>query len=186
MDNSKKLYVILDADNIQLDVFINDIKPQIEYKYGKPFQIYLYCQTNLTFRYESMRLLTVSIVCSKTRNKNSTDAQIIFQTGKIIGESDSNTVVIVSNDQIFNEITSNEVILIGNNTNTKKLKLNKHNLLNIFNELSKECITNKSKDIYLDELLSYFSKYSLTNLEDFINQIPELCISKTNCVYSRK
>ena len=186
MENNRNIYILLDADNIQFEVFINDIKPQIEYKYGKPIQIYLYCQTNLTFKYESMRKLTLSILCSRTRNKNSTDAQIIFHTGKIIGESSDNMVIIVSNDQIFNEISGDSVVIIGNNQNMKKLKLNKNNILNVFTDLSKDCKFNKSKDIYIDEFLPYFSKYSITNLEDSINQIPELCISKTNCVYWRR
>ena len=95
-------YVLLDGDNIQLDVFINDIKPQIEYKYGKKFKINLYCQSNIIFRYQTMRELTLSISCSKTKSKNSTDAQIIYHAGKLIGEDPSNVVVIVSNDQIFN------------------------------------------------------------------------------------
>jgi len=182
----ENVYVLLDSDNIQFEVFVNDIKPQIEYKYGKQLIIHLYCQTNLTFRYETMRRLTLSIICSKTRNKNSTDAQIIFQAGKIIGESETNIVIIVSNDNIFNEIASDKVVIMGNNPNCKKLKLNKTNILNVFTELSKDCKFNKSKDIYIDELLPYFSKYSITNLEDSINQIPELCISKTNCVYWRR
>ena len=179
-------YVLLDGDNIQLDVFINDIKPQIEYKYGKIFKIILYCQSNIIFRYQTMRELTLSISCSKTKNKNSTDAQIIYQAGKIVGEDTDNIVVIVSNDQIFNEIVNKNVFLIGNN-NCKKLKLNRTNLLNVFEELSKDCKTNLSKDIYLDEFLFYFSKNSVTAIESLINnQIPELCISKNNCVYWRR
>ena len=179
-------YVLLDGDNIQLDVFLNDIKPQIEYKYGKKFRINVYCQSNLILRYQSMRELTLSINCSKTKSKNSTDAQIIYQAGKLVGENNQNTVIIVSNDQIFNEITNQNVILIGNN-NCKKLKLNRTNLLNVFEELSKDCKTNLSKDIYLDEFLFYFSKNSVNAIETLItNQIPELCISKNNCVYYRR
>jgi hypothetical protein len=179
-------YVLLDGDNIQLDVFINDIKPQIEYKYGKIFKIILYCQSNIIFRYQTMRELTLSISCSKTKNKNSTDAQIIYQAGKIVGEDTDNIVVIVSNDQIFNEIVNKNVFLIGNN-NCKKLKLNRTNLLNVFDELSKDCKTNLSKDIYLDEFLFYFSKNSVCAIETLINNhIPELCISKSNCVYYRR
>jgi hypothetical protein len=179
-------YVLLDGDNIQLEVFINDIKPQIEYKYGKKFKIILYCQSNIIFRYQTLRELTLSISCSKTKNKNSTDAQIIYQAGKIVGENPENIVIIVSNDQIFNEITSQNVFLIGNN-NCKKLKLNRTNLLHAFEELSKDCKTNLSKDIYLDEFLFYFSKNSITAIETLINtQIPELCVSKSNCVYWRR
>ena len=62
-------FVMVDGDNIQLDVFINEIKPQIEYKYGKKFKINVYCQSNLIVRYQSMRELTLSINCSKTKNK---------------------------------------------------------------------------------------------------------------------
>ena len=176
---------MVDGDNIQLDVFINDIKPQIEYKYGKTFQLYLYCQTNLTFRYESMRFLTVSIVCSKTRNKNSTDAQIIYQTGVLIGQNPENLIVIVSNDQIFNEIVSENVILMGNKSHPTKLKLSRSNVLNVYKELSKDCKINLSKDVFLDDFLTYFSKSSLNEIELIINEIPELCISKSNCVYAK-
>jgi len=187
MNDSMSIYVLLDGDNIQLDVFINDIKPQIEYKYGKKFKINVYCQSNLIVRYQSMRELTLSITCSKTKNKNSTDAQIIYQAGKFIGENPDNKVIIVSNDQIFNEIVSENIFLIGNNTNSKKLKLNRTNLLQVFEELAKDCKTNLSKDIYLDEFLCYFSKNSIGNIESVItNQIPELCISKNNCVYYRR
>ena len=179
-------YILLDGDNIQLDIFINDIKPQIEYKYGKKFKIILYCQSNIIFRYQIMRELTLSINCSKTRNKNATDAQILYQAGKLIGEDPSNIVIIVSNDQIFNEIVNENVFLIGNN-NCKKMKLNRTNLLNVFEELSKDCKTNLSKDIYLDEFLFYFSKDSISSIETLINNhIPELCISKSNCVYWRR
>jgi small GTP-binding protein len=114
------------------------------------------------------------------------DAVFIYQAGKIVGENPENIVIIVSNDQIFNEITSQNVFLIGNN-NCKKLKLNRTNLLHAFEELSKDCKTNLSKDIYLDEFLFYFSKNSITAIETLINiQIPELCVSKSNCVYWRR
>jgi hypothetical protein len=174
---------MIDGDNIQLEVFINEIKPQIEYKYGKEFQINLYCQTNLVLKYESMRTLNLSINCSRTKNKNSTDAQILYQTGVLIGENPDNIVLIISNDQIFNEISSHKVILIGNKIHSTKLKLSKNNLLSVFKELSKDCKLNPSKDIFLDDFLSYFSKYSLSEIESLINKIPNLCISKSNCVY---
>ena len=176
---------MIDGDNIQLDVFINEIKPQIEYKYGKEFQINLYCQTNLVLKYESMRSLNLCINCSKTKNKNSTDAQILYQTGLLIGENPDNKVIIISNDQIFNEISSHNVILIGNKIHSTKLKLSKNNLLTVFKELSKDCKFNPSKDIYLDDFLTYFTKNSLSEIESLINKIPGLCISKSNCVYAK-
>ena len=176
-------FVMLDADNIQLEVFINEIKPQIEYNYGKEFKINLYCQTNLVLKYEPMRSLNLSINCSRTKNKNSTDAQILYQTGLIIGEDINNKVLIISNDQIFNEINNDNVIIIGNNTHKNKLKLSKKNLLTVFKELSKDCKFNPSKDIFLDDFLTYFTKNSLSEIEILINKISELCISKSNCVY---
>lgn len=178
-------FVMVDGDNIQLDVFINEIKPQIEYKYGKGIKINLYCQTNLVLKYESMRTLKLSISCSKTKNKNSTDAQILYQTGVLIGQNSENLIVIVSNDQIFNEIVSDNVILMGNKPHPTKLKLSRSNVLNVYKELSKDCKINLSKDVFLDDFLTYFSKSSLNEIELIINEIPELCISKSNCVYAK-
>jgi hypothetical protein len=180
------VHVLLDADNILLEVFINDIKPQIEYKYGKIYNIYLYCQSNLVFKYETMRKIDLSINCSKTRNKNSTDAQILFQAGVINGKFPDDQIIIVSNDQIYNEIISENIVLMGNNKNGKKLKLNKTNILTVFGIFSKDLKINRSKDIYIHDFLEYFSKYSLIDIENLIKQIPELCISKSNCVYMKR
>jgi len=184
----KDVYVLLDADNIQLEIFIKDILPQIEYKYGKILNLSIFCQTNIIIKYISNKSMSFCLKCSKTKNKNASDAQILFEAGKIYIENDANTIIIVSNDKIFNEIVDNErIFLYENNINKKNLKLNKQNIINIYNQLKIEYGNNASTDVFIDDLICYFNKPSITTLKEFIiNNIPELSVSKSNCVYYSK
>jgi hypothetical protein len=177
-------YVLLDGDNILLDVFIKHVKPKLEFMYGTNYSLSLYCQTNLTFRYESLRSIKLSLSCTRTRTKNATDAQILFEAGKLIGESYDNIVIIVSNDKIFNEIViPNKVILMGYENNIKRLRLTKENLLKVFRE-HVENRKDKSEDFFLEDYTNLFSKYSISTIKEHIQlYVPELSISNTNCIY---
>lgn len=180
----KTIYVLLDGDNILLEIFIKYIKPKIDYNYGNKYSTTLYCQTNLTFRYESLRHIKLSLQCSKTRTKNATDAQILFQAGKLVGESEDSVVIIVSNDKIFNEIViPDRIILMGYESNTKRLRLTKENLLKVYKE---HIDTRKdiSEDFFLEDYNILFNKYSLSTIKEHIQLfVPELSISNTNCIY---
>ena len=180
----KSIYVLLDGDNILLDVFIKYVKPKIDYIYGTNYNVSLYCQTNLTFRYESLRSIKLSLRCTRTRTKNATDAQILFEAGRLIGDSHENVVIIVSNDKIFNEITiPDKVILMGYENNIKRLRLTKENLLKVFKEHI-DTRKDKAEDFYLEDYTNSFSKYSISTIKEHINlYVPELSISNTNCIY---
>jgi hypothetical protein len=128
--------------------------------------------------------ISLDILCTKYKNKNCTDAHILFDCGKLVGgDSSENDIIIVSNDKIFNEIVDEKTIYqMGTPSLTKRLKLNKNNLFSILEKLHKEANYSKSHDVYVDDLTDYFN-VGISDLINYIQGIPELSISKTNVVY---
>ena len=179
-------YILLDADNINLETFIKDVLPKIEYRFGKKenYKIRLYSQSNMIFKHIPELRISLDILCSKYKNKNCTDAHILFDCGKLVGgESSENDIIIVSNDKIFSEIVDEKNIYqMGFQGQTKRLKLNKNNLLTTLEKLHKESNYSKSHDIYVDDLVEHFN-VGISDIVNYIQGIPELSISKTNVVY---
>ena len=57
-------------------------------------------------------------MCSETNKKNSSDARIIYETGKL--NTLGHKVIIVSNDNIYREIEGDDVILIQFDASNKE------------------------------------------------------------------
>lgn len=98
--------IFLDGDNIPIDHYYRDIEQKIK-NIINPISVdtivpNVYNQSNMVFKYTSTRDVKMRICCCKTTNKNATDAQILFNTGRAIAEG--KRVIIVSNDKIFTEI----------------------------------------------------------------------------------
>uniref|UniRef100_A0A6C0I941 PIN-like domain-containing protein n=1 Tax=viral metagenome TaxID=1070528 RepID=A0A6C0I941_9ZZZZ len=179
-------YILLDADNINIELFVKDVFPKIQYQFGKEtYHINIYCQTNIIFKHLSSFDISVNLKCTKYKNKNSTDAHILFECGRLV--NDDNMIIIVSDDKIFSEITNDRNIFqIGVCDFNKKMKLNKINLLSLIERLYKDSNYSLSYDIFLDDLVKYFKNVGISDIENLINSgVPELGISKTNVIYKR-
>ena len=98
--------VLIDGDNISIEKYFEHVFDNIKkITNGEDYNTTILCQSNIFFRFCSNRNFDVSIRCCKTQNKNATDANILFLTGKYIAQSYN--VIIVSNDKIYSEISDN-------------------------------------------------------------------------------
>lgn len=178
------LYVLVDGDNVQIEAYLNFVKHNLESQFGTDYSLYFYCQSNMIFKYKSMRTENLSIVCSQTTNKNASDARILFQAGKFIAESDENQVVIVSNDKIFEEIVDNkDVFCIGYDTSkSKRMRVTKDNIMKTFTKLVEN--KDESEDIILEDFREYFKCQSTSDLKNYIKKhLPELYVSGNDTLY---
>lgn len=180
--------IFLDGDNIPIEHYYNEITEKIS-NIIRPDNINdiipnVFSQSNMVFKYTSMRDVTMRICCCNTTNKNATDAQIIFNVGK--KHAQGKKIIIVSNDKIFNEIADNNIIVIQHNNNfenEKKPKLRKNNIINAINEIKDG---NDSKDVYLCDLCSYFPNHQMSKLRYYINSLYDINISANDCVYIKQ
>lgn len=177
-------YVLIDGDNIQFDTFQEHVRCVVDSRFGSGYVPCVFCQTNVIVKYASMKHSNLEIVCSKTTNKNASDAQILLRTGAIL-EGDTNAiVVIVSNDKIFEEIQDNvRVFVIGYTSTKKRTKLKKATVLAAMKELT-NARENVYDDIYLSDLYEYLNCNSVASLKDYIQRfVPELHVSGNDGVF---
>lgn len=178
------LHVLIDGDNIHLDTFLTYIKPNVDKLFGREYIPVLFCQTNVLIKYRECRTASVQICCSKTSNKNASDARILVEIGKLQEKSQENIIVIVSNDRIFEEVADSvkvHIMTYVNKTKTKKLK--RKNVLDVLQDLN-DAKESQSDDIYIDDLCEHFKGVSKLDMKGYIvNSVPELRVSSNDVIF---
>ena len=179
------LYVLIDGDNIQYETFTNEVKQHIDKRFGTAYTPIVFCQTNVLIKYQSQKTVNVEIRCSKTKNKNASDARMLYEIGKIMESGYDNTIVIVSNDKIFEEVCDDKQVFVytyyGNGSSRVKLK--KANVIRAINELIQQR-ENESDDIFLCDLFEYMGCKSSVTLRDYINKfIPEVYVTSNDAIF---
>lgn len=178
--------IFLDGDNIPVDHYLDEVKSKLTHVLH-PCDVNsivptVFSQSNMVLKYTSQRMTQMKICCCKTTNKNATDAQILFHTGKAV--ANGYKVVIVSNDKIFKEIENSEqIFVIGNlndNSTTKKVRLRKKTVVQAVNEIKNG---DDSVDVYLEDIIRYFPNHSLNKVRDFIQSLHDVKINASECVY---
>lgn len=112
--------VIIDGDNVPLEKYFNIVEPILNKDYPGFDAPLLICQSNIIIKYKRGHYFNINFMCSQTSKKNSSDARIIYETGKL--NANGNTVIIVSNDNIYKEIEGDDVILIQFDASNKERK----------------------------------------------------------------
>ena len=177
-------HIYIDGDNISLEKYLENIhlniKPIIQ---DTEFKTFLVCQSNIIFKYKSNRHLEFSVLCCETKNKDATDAKIIFNAGKSVASG--HKVIIVSNDRIYEEIKCDEVIIVNYviPAEPKFARLKKRRLINAIHELNEMHKDDPSYDIYLEDIQSYFPSYEILQIRRFIESCVDVKISNMNTVY---
>ena len=110
--------VIIDGDNVPLEKFFNIVEPILNKDYGDYDTPLLICQSNIIIKYKRGHYFNINFMCSETNKKNSSDARIIYETGKL--NTLGHKVIIVSNDNIYREIEGDDVILIQFDASNKE------------------------------------------------------------------
>jgi hypothetical protein len=177
------IHVLIDGDNIQYETFINNVKDTLESSFGTDYKPIIFCQTNVLIKYKTQKSVDLQICCSKTTNKNASDARIILEVGKLL-QGTSDKIVVVSNDKIFEEITDNiRVFNIGYQNDKKKVKLKK----NIVISAMKDLISSREKesdDVYLCDLYDYMQCTSVSTLKEYIQRfVPELYLANNDAMF---
>ena len=178
--------IIIDGDNISLERYFTDIQNNIN-SITKTGDVHttVICQSNLTFKYVSQRSIELSLHCCKTQNKNATDANILFHTGRYVAQG--HHVIIVSNDKIYCEIADNtNVTIIGYTPPQSEYSCNKLRKKTIIQTLSKlKHIHGDSYDVTLDDLQYYFPKYSRLEVRKYIEslRLHGIIINASDVVY---
>ena len=115
--------VIIDGDNVSLEKYFNIVEPILNQDYNNYDTPLLICQSNIIIKYRRGHDFNINFMCSETNKKNSSDARIIYETGKL--NSLGHKVIIVSNDNIYKEIESDDVIIIQFDASNKQRNQNK-------------------------------------------------------------
>ena len=181
-----KYQIIIDGDNISLERYFSDIQSNIN-SITKTDNVHttVICQSNLTFKYVSQRSIELSLHCCKTQNKNATDANILFYTGRYVEQG--HHVIIVSNDKIYSEIADNtNVTIVGYTPPQSEYssnKLRKKTITQIIKQLRH--IHGDSYDVTLDDLQTYFPKYSRLEIRKYIEslRLHGIIINASDVVY---
>ncbi len=171
------MQVLIDGDNIQWDTFVDNVKDDIEKKFGTNYIPTLFCQSHILIKFRSLQETDLKIVCSRTNNKNATDARILLEVGKLL--QTSSKIIIVSNDKIFQEVVDNEkIFLFGYSNNFKKTMIRKNVVTRAMHELLSE-----RDDVYLSDLFEQINCRSISSLRDYINKfIPEMYVAGNDIV----
>ncbi len=171
------MQVLIDGDNIQWDTFVDNVKDKIEKKFGTNYIPTLFCQSHILIKFRSLQETDLKIVCSRTNNKNATDARILLEVGKLL--QTSSKIIIVSNDKIFQEVVDNEkIFLFGYSNNFKKTMIRKNVVTRAMHELLSE-----RDDVYLSDLFEQINCRSISSLRDYINKfIPEMYVAGNDIV----
>ena len=169
--------VLIDGDNIQWDTFVDNVKDDIEKKFGKDYIPTIFCQSHILIKFRSLQETDLKIVCSRTNNKNATDARILLEVGKLL--QTSSKIIIVSNDKIFQEVVDNEkIFLFGYSNNFKKTIIRKNVVIRAMHELLSE-----SDDVYLSDLFEIINCRSISSLRDYINKfVPDMYVAANDIV----
>lgn len=177
--------IYIDGDNIPIDHYFNDIRDRVK-SIIHPVNIndiapIVYSQSNVVFKYTSARETNIRLCCCKTTNKNATDAQILFNTGK--STEKGNRVIIVSNDKIFQEIENqdNVIVVTHNFAKDKTVKLRRNNVIKAINDIKGG---DESKDVYVCDLADYFPNHSVTKIREYIDSLVDVRINRSDCVYT--
>lgn len=94
--------VIIDGDNVPLEKYHNIVEPELKAEYESLSTPLLICQSNII-------VIDIHFICSQTNKKNSADARIIFEAGRMFERGER--VIIVSNDNIYKEIECERIIV---------------------------------------------------------------------------
>lgn len=172
-------HILLDGDNIQWETYVSHVKDSIEAEYGHAYRLTVFVQTNILIKYRSLRMSSLNISCSRTTNKNASDARIILEVGKLLA-STIDTIVIISNDRIFDEIVDNDrVFMRGYMGYKKKTKLKKNLVINVMKSL----MSGPGQEVNLADLYEEINCSSISSLRDYLNKfIPELFVSSNDMV----
>tara|TARA_B100001996_G_scaffold327829_1_gene274833 strand:- start:239 stop:787 length:549 start_codon:yes stop_codon:yes gene_type:complete len=177
------VHVLLDGDNIQYEYYVRNIEELIKKQFGTDFLLTIYCQSNVIFKYKTSRDIKVNIKCSKTRNKNATDALMLYELGKLNTQEPEDTIVIVSNDRIFEEIADNKSIYQVASKIIQKKKLKEDNVKQILKQLEIEK-ENESDDILLEDLMNYLKTNSIGMLKEYIlKKVKGVHVTDSDVVY---
>lgn len=173
------IHVIIDGDNIPVDKYLEYIYPKLQLK-GKPYYTTVILQGDFKFKYASYTKITLNVQFCTTKNKNATDTRVIYEAGKSVERSEQ--VIIVSNDKIFDELKEEKDIQIVGYVINKGYKLKKKNVIwCLQQEMSNK---QENDDIYLSEFhFKYFKNLTKQVLKDYIESLPEICISPNECLY---
>ena len=178
------IHIIIDGDNIQPDKYMELIYPKIQYMLdSKPHYTTMVVQSDLRFKYQSMYKMSVNIQCCKTRNKNATDARILYLSGKSIERGEQ--VIIVSNDKIYYELEDDVLKIIGYVLIQKGNKLKKKRII----ELLQQEIDKKSEkdDIYLSDFHNkYYSNITKYELLSYLDNIKTINVSNAETLFFTK
>ena len=171
------MQVLIDGDNIQWDTFVDNVKDDIEKKFGTNYTPTIFCQSHILIKFRSLQETDLKIVCSRTNNKNATDARILLEVGKLL--QTSSKIIIVSNDRIFEEVVDNErIFLFGYSNNFKKTIIRKNVVIRAMHELLSE-----SDDVYLSDLFEIINCRSISSLRDYINKfVPDMYVAANDIV----
>ena len=164
--------IIIDGDNISMERYFTDIQKSVQ-SITKDNDVHttVICQSNLTFKYVSQRSIEFSLHCCKTKNKNSTDANVLFLTGKHVAQG--HNVIIVSNDKIYSEIADNmNVTIIGYTPPQSEYSSNKLRKKTIIQTLKNlKNVHGDAYDVTIDDLQYYFPKYSRHEVRKYIESL---------------
>ncbi len=172
------LHVLIDGDNIQWDTFVDNVKNDIEEKFGTNYIPTIFCQSHILIKFRSLQETDLRVVCARTSKKNASDARILLEVGKLLQVPDSK-IIIVSNDKIFEEVVDNErIFLFGYSNNFKKTMIRKNVVTKAMAELSIE-----TEDVYLSDLFERVNCKSISSLRDYINKfIPDMYVAGNDIV----
>ena len=178
------IHVLIDGDNIQYETYLNHVKDNLEIRFGTDYVPVVFCQTNILIKYRSMKQADVKIVCTKTTNKNASDARIVLEVGKLISKDSNCKTIIVSNDKIFEEIQDNkQVFIVGYTSTQKRIKLKKNNVIQAVRTLTDQR-ESESDDVQLCDLYTYLNCNSIARLREYICRfVPELIITASDSVF---
>lgn len=101
--------VIIDGDNVPLEKYHNIVEPELKTAYESLATPLLVCQSNIIVKYKHGKQFDIHFICSQTNKKNSADARIIFEAGRMFERGER--VIIVSNDNIYKELACDRIIV---------------------------------------------------------------------------
>ena len=177
-------HIYIDGDNISLEKYFENINSKIKaIVRDEDTKTFLVCQSNIIFKYKSNRNLELTVICCETKNKDATDAQIIYNSGKSVNAG--NKVIIVSNDKIYEEIENDDVYILNYTIPIvpKTSRLKKGRVINAINELNELNKEDPSYDIYLEDIQTYFPSYELLQIRRFIESLVHVKISNMDTIY---
>jgi len=172
------LHVLLDGDNIQWEMFVDNVKQEIDRRFGIDYVPTIFCQTHVLVKFHSLRETNLRIRASKTTKKNAADARMLMEIGKLSADS-KNIIVVVSNDKIFEEVVDDEKIFqVGYLNNFKKTVISKKVVKKAMCELSIQM-----EDVHLGDLFEKINCKSISSLREYINKfIPDLYVAANDVV----